>query len=518
MKKWFLILTVSFLAVLVGGRTLVAQELYLVKDEFELNQTTLLDQYDPAIATNGVDRIVVTWYSKGQDEPDSTEDKGIFARLFDFDGNPVTDEFQVNTTTFLNQEYPAVAMATDGSFIITWRSEEPIVPRPRKKMYDVYAQRFAADGTKLGDEFVVNTTTDNIQEQPNIGIAADGSFVIVWKSRHFDQSGDVFFQRYAADGTPLGEEIQANTYFLQRQEYPDIFMQPNGNFVLCWRAFGNGIKARIFDGDGNPLGEEIQANEFGDGSSAKPKIAGIPNSSSFMITWSNSVVDGSYAGVLVQRFTASGAKNGTEFIVNTTTEGVQNYPSIDIFSDSTFVIAYDSYGHDDPEGSRSGIYFKYFSQPDNVLIDETLANNYVYRNQQHNRVLVLNENYFMIAWRSSVQDEDESSGVFAKIYSRTPVQAVETSSPMLTDFQLTQNYPNPFNPATTIHFALKQAAPVQLRIYNARGELVTQLINGKLPAGAHQIQWDASGFASGIYFYHLQTSDFSASRKMILMR
>lgn len=512
MKKFILF---SFMMIL--SHISRAQGLYLVKDEFGLNQTTLRAQLDPALATNGIDLFIVTWYGKGQDEPDSTDDKGIFARLFDFSGNPVTAEFQVNSTTFLDQDFPNADMATDGSFIITWRGEEPVSPRPSKRMYDIFAQRFAADGSKVGTEFRVNTTTTNIQEQPNVGIANDGSFVIVWKSFHADQTGDIFFQRFAADGTPQGPETQANSFIPQRQEYPDIFIQPGGTFVICWRGFDSGIKSRIFNMHGVPLSAEIQVDTFTQGSTARPKISGIPGSSSFIITWSNSAVDGSYSGVLAQRFFASAAKNGTEFIVNTTIEGVQNYPSVATFPDSTFLIAYDSYGHDEPGGTRSGIYFKHYASPENVLVDETLANNFVVDNQQHNQILVLNEDTFVIAWNSAIQDPDSSSGVYAKIYSRKPVQTVNATTPTISEFRLRQNYPNPFNPTTTICFALKKTAIVQLCIYNVNGELVEELFNRRMGAGAYETQWDASDFASGVYFYHLQAGQFSARRKMILM-
>ncbi len=88
----------------------------------------------------------------------------------------------------------------------------------------------------------------------------------------------------------------------------------------------------------------------------------------------------------------------------------------------------------------------------------------------------------------------------------------------IADFVLQQNYPNPFNPATTIRFFLRRAAGVQLDVFNVRGQRVAQLFRGRLPAGEHTRQWDAAGFASGIYYYRLQTAAGRETRKMVLLR
>ena len=86
------------------------------------------------------------------------------------------------------------------------------------------------------------------------------------------------------------------------------------------------------------------------------------------------------------------------------------------------------------------------------------------------------------------------------------------------NFLLEQNYPNPFNPETMIGYSLPIRSEVILTIYNIRGEEVALLINGTVPAGDHQVSWDASGFASGIYFYRLQADDFVRTRKMLLLK
>ncbi len=91
-----------------------------------------------------------------------------------------------------------------------------------------------------------------------------------------------------------------------------------------------------------------------------------------------------------------------------------------------------------------------------------------------------------------------------------------SSSPL--SFILNQNYPNPFNPVTTINYALPSTSKVLLIIYNLRGEEIARLVDGIQPTGLHQITWDASGVASGIYFYRIQAGDYIQTRKMVLLK
>ncbi|TFB12212.1 T9SS type A sorting domain-containing protein [Candidatus Marinimicrobia bacterium MT.SAG.3] len=85
-------------------------------------------------------------------------------------------------------------------------------------------------------------------------------------------------------------------------------------------------------------------------------------------------------------------------------------------------------------------------------------------------------------------------------------------------FNLSINYPNPFNPVTNIEYSLPNLSNVSLIIYNLQGQVVTQLVDGEIPAGVHTVTWDASNFASGIYFYRLTTDEFAQTRKMVLLK
>jgi hypothetical protein len=94
----------------------------------------------------------------------------------------------------------------------------------------------------------------------------------------------------------------------------------------------------------------------------------------------------------------------------------------------------------------------------------------------------------------------------------------ELESAVPDHFALEQNYPNPFNPSTTISYSLPETGHVSLKIYNTLGEEVAVLVDGLLEAGIHKTRFDASRFASGIYFYRIEAGNFTASKKMLLLK
>ena len=114
-------------------------------------------------------------------------------------------------------------------------------------------------------------------------------------------------------------------------------------------------------------------------------------------------------------------------------------------------------------------------------------------------------------------DNGENSGS-AYVYSGIIVGIDDENRGLPTEFTLSQNYPNPFNPNTMIEYELPNQSNVKLIIYNLRGEEVALLFNGTMPAGNHQVTWNASNFASGIYFYRLRAGNFVQTKKMVLLR
>jgi hypothetical protein len=89
---------------------------------------------------------------------------------------------------------------------------------------------------------------------------------------------------------------------------------------------------------------------------------------------------------------------------------------------------------------------------------------------------------------------------------------------LLSSFNLYQNYPNPFNPSTMISYQLPMTSEVELSIYNILGQKVQTLVLEKQNAGNLQVEWDASGFSSGIYYYKIEAGEFQDVKKMVLLR
>ena len=89
---------------------------------------------------------------------------------------------------------------------------------------------------------------------------------------------------------------------------------------------------------------------------------------------------------------------------------------------------------------------------------------------------------------------------------------------MPAEFVLEQNYPNPFNPSTNFRFKIAEAGLTTLKIYNLLGQEVAVVLDAFMSPGTYDFSFDAAGLASGIYFYRIRVNDFSASKKMILLR
>jgi hypothetical protein len=128
-------------------------------------------------------------------------------------------------------------------------------------------------------------------------------------------------------------------------------------------------------------------------------------------------------------------------------------------------------------------------------------------------------------WLLYIEDgvTEFTSGIKYNIYvanaSGLPTSVDEENNPaVVNNFELQQNYPNPFNPTTQIRFSLAEQSQVTLKVYNVLGKEIATLVNDVKGAGVHQVSFDGTGLASGVYFYTLQADKLTQTHKMILIK
>jgi S-layer family protein len=266
--------------------------------EFRVNTYTLNYQYDPSVSMSPAGHFVVAWSSYSQDGSNDA----VIVRRYDNLGQPITAEIRANTFTTGFQTNPSVAQDAAGNFVVVWQGGA----NQDGGRDGIFGQRFGPTGVRLGAEFRVNTYTLNYQQYPGVAMADNGRFVVVWQSLEQEGAGwGIYAQRYATDGTALGPEMHINGFTTNDQTVPVVGIDAEANFVIAWESFTQdgdqgGIFARRFDSLGNPRGA-FRVNTTTLNDQFEPTI-GIDRVGNFMVVWTGTGQDGSDRGVFAQRF------------------------------------------------------------------------------------------------------------------------------------------------------------------------------------------------------------------------
>jgi len=107
---------------------------------------------------------------------------------------------------------------------------------------------------------------------------------------------------------------------------------------------------------------------------------------------------------------------------------------------------------------------------------------------------------------------------FTDKFIKEEVSGIKIDENIPQEFTLYQNYPNPFNPSTKIKYALSSRQYATLKAYDVLGNEVATLVNEEKPAGNYEVEFDAAGLPSGVYFYQLKAGSFIETKKMIFLR
>jgi len=399
-----------------------AQSFVADGDQVQLNTVTTGEQVSPRAACDSEGAHVVVWQSESSPDTDNSG-TSILARSFGADGKPVAPEFQVNAYILGYQILPSIAMRSTGQFVVVWGSDSSV---GTDSFYSIEARLFSADAIPLGDEFQVNTVENNIQEFPAVAMAGDGKFLIVWQSvgsPEDDSDGrSIQGQLFSADGSSSGTQFQVNTYTTGDQADPEVVALPGGDFVVTWFNVsgsagnddsGRSVQGQVVSAAGLLLGGEFQVNTYTEGHQSNSAIA-VDGAGNFIIAWTSEGSSGSDDGycILAQRYDADALAISAEFQVNDYTTGIQAMSSVAAWENGDFLLSWRSGEYDGggPDGDSWGIATRLFSSDGNPVDGEFVANNETTGRQSQPDVLRLNHGA-RIVWQSessSGGDGDQS--------------------------------------------------------------------------------------------------------------
>lgn len=270
----------------------------------------------------------------------------IAARLFTRDGAPVGDEFRVNSLSGSGSARPDIAALPDGGFSITYKTSENFI----------WIEQFNANGTRKMAGYTVNSDTSQYWgEFPSIAVLADGRTVVTWSTNNQSSAknadGDasaVFAQIIGANGNKIGGNFLVNTTVANYQLNPSVTALSNGGFVIAWdtKAVTNnanyGVYAQVYSATGARVGGEITLNTHVGGMQEGVRITAL-ESGGFVAVWqSYGQGTDSEWGIYGQRFSATGARVGGEFHVNSTTDRNQLDPVVTALEDGGFLVAWEA--------------------------------------------------------------------------------------------------------------------------------------------------------------------------------
>ncbi|MDZ4251029.1 MAG: M10 family metallopeptidase C-terminal domain-containing protein [Sulfuritalea sp.] len=318
----------------------------------------------------------------------------MLLQRYDFDGTAVGVPTHLDSGTGGRGSYPAVAPLADGGWVVTW------VSTYMETYGDIFAQRYLADGTVLGGVTRVNTYTNMYQSDPHVAALSDGGWVVTWTSSYQDGSGGgVYAQRYQLDGTAAGAEIQVNTHTDSDQYSSSVAALVDGGWVVLWRSHdsvaGDQIYYQRVGADGTAVGLETLI-----GPGWEPSVAALSDGG-WVAAWTSGWQDGSWAGIAAQRYNADGTPAGGQTIVNTYTTNSQDSPSVTALPGGGYVVVWQSNGQD---GSGFGIYAQLFDAGGSKVGLETRVNTYSYNGQESAKVAALPDGGYVVTWQSSGQD------------------------------------------------------------------------------------------------------------------
>ncbi|OGC81905.1 MAG: hypothetical protein A2W07_00630 [candidate division Zixibacteria bacterium RBG_16_43_9] len=490
-----------------------------IVDDFLVNDDTGSGtQMDPAISTDPFyGNFVLTWDDNREFYPK------IYAQRLDYSGARLGINFKVNDDTGTGwQLVPAIGKDLFGNFVIVWWDWN----------CGICGQRFSISGTPLGARFAANSyNPQGWVSYPAIAVDLFGDFIITWQEENYYFNSNIYAQLFDSSGTASDSTFRVEYGATSYAHAPSIALDGSGNFMITWadkRADGTyQVYAQRFNSAGTPLGSNFKVSDLNVTASQASPAAAANWSGDFIITWED--YRNGHFDIYAQRFDSSGSPIDSNFKVNDGAGSAYPYqysPSIavDVQGSGSFVITWE-----DGRNGNADIYAQRYDSSASRVRNNYMVNDPQFASfAQTTPDIAVNGSKLFFTWMDTRRGNRD---IYAKIvdWNWTEVEEEELAN-LPNSYELSQNFPNPFNPYTNISFSLKAQGSTlkgsirtSLIIYNILGQKVKTLLDEEKLPGSYKVIWDGKDdlgkeVASGIYFYQLKTPDYTATKKMILLR
>ncbi len=484
----------------------------------------------------------------------------------------LVNDFPVSDITNVSVYRPALAVAPNGSYAVTWGDSRLGTSNRSGGEGNIYGVIVGTGGSPL----TVNCKIDNIAFISSYAdfslffssplFLPSGQLVVVWHVHGVSivygiQSDDVYYSAFSGSGQRLGSDVQLNRAGNTTggaATRPSVAFRPPSTFLAVYEYYKDGAKigGTIIDiNSGAQLGDAFVLSDNAFNNRIYPHVAS--NGNYTVCVWTDARTDKQTGDVYAERIVGNTLAAANVKVNDDPPGGYNQYARVAMDSQGNYVVVWidtrsnatgDLYGQRfDAQGNRIGANFKITKS--NSQLQEYPPG-----------ISMKGDGSFVVTWADSVRQPGNNWGIktrffgssgqplsdvitvtsapsiqpdvkigptgavyytwldgrenintgriYSKIYTGFPTTGIEDRGVPLA-FRLDQNYPNPFNPMTAISYQVPANSFVRLNVYDLLGREVATLVSEELSAGQYTRRWNAEGLPSGVYLYHLQARPIS---------
>lgn len=483
-------------------------------------------------------------------------DLNIYLQEYDDNLLPVGESKKINDDfAGSRQRFPYVKFNKQGQSIVLWEDGK----NGRK---DLYAQIYDENFNPVNQNIQINEVSTDywFLHNKEVQSFSDGTFIIAYTGSDQYYNDMVWLQAVSPSGEKIGNNILVKDKVYDQQYELAINVNSNDELLLCW-YYRYGSYLKIFDKNLNPISSVKNFMKYSSTQGFQPYTISVDTNFNVFAAWKNfdfvSYTSGNQ--IFGEFFDRNGRPGTTPFLIDSTNTYIMKIKCKNDGNENYVLVYKDEYNYYIKRKYHLDKDYEFTDRLESYSYAPTSMNIVQFDNQKvfityNNSLNVLgfyaNDNrhssefYYLHQYEYIDTYYDDYNGInSADIYNNKLIFTFESSrnagtssdiwanvrtieninfnkelffAPVSSDY-LYNNYPNPFNPKTKITYQLLAYHNVKLSIYDILGREVKVLVNENQGKGIYEVEFNASGLASGVYFYRLEAFD-TTIKKMILLR